>query len=170
MWLLAIVLNRADWNFSIIVESSSGQQCTAQCQGKPNTFLLISFVLYYFWFGFLVTVFKYFFMEAKTVTVQCENVGVHLGISCWYVMVLNSSQIYKYIPVSQELKKNLLDWPTHVFFQYSQQKKIALLIGCSEEEKKSSDYRAKEYGFFASNEFITQEHFNTGNSEEFLSM
>lgn len=87
-------------------------------------------------------------------------------------MVLNSSQIYKYIPVSQELKKYLVDWPTHVFFSIhsKKKKKIALLIGCSEEEKKSSDYRAKEYGFFASNEFITQEHFNTGNSEEFLSV
>lgn len=139
MWLLAIVLNRADWNFSIIVESSSRQQCTAQCQEKPNTFLLISFVLYYFWFGFLVTVFKYFFMEAKTVTVQCENVGVHLGISCWYVMVLNSSQIYKYIPVSQELKKYLVDWPTHVFFSIhsKKKKKKQLCLQVAQKRKKN---------------------------------
>jgi len=38
-------------------------------------------------------------------------------------MVLNSSQIYKYIPVSQELKKYLVDWPTHVFLVFIAKKK-----------------------------------------------
>lgn len=93
MWLLAIVLNSADWNFSIIAESSSRQHCTGQNQGKPNKFPFVC----WFWFWLLVIILTYFFYRGRDYNRQenqCENRVFVLVSPCYDIKQLADLYIH----------------------------------------------------------------------------